>query len=354
MIMDEERIEKFAKVAKTLSSVSDEHIIHTLENAKPLHKGIGGHSHLIYIDKIPVFVKKIPVADREALPPNYMSTANIFDLPLCYQYGVGSAGFSAWRELNTHIFTNQWAVTGKCPNFPLLYAWRLLPANPADIDTSYWGDLNEYTQYWDNSNKIRKRIDEMNTASSQLILFLEFIPETLHQWLQDKMMKDEREASSALSFVNESLKRTNDFMKSNGLIHFDAHFANILTDGKEVYFTDFGLALSSNFQLSPEEQDFFAHHINYDEACSSVNFLHCIVTSLFGEDEWIAQLRKIISGELTVQPFVRDIINDHAELALIMDQFFTKLRKSSKSTPYPASIIHSLLKQRGCNSTILH
>jgi hypothetical protein len=37
----------------------------------------------------------VPLTDLEQLPQHFMSTANIFGLPLSYQYGVGSAGFGA-------------------------------------------------------------------------------------------------------------------------------------------------------------------------------------------------------------------------------------------------------------------
>jgi hypothetical protein len=61
-----------------------------LANSKPMHEGIGGKSVLISIDDTPVFVKKVPFTDLEQLPQHFMSTANIFDLPLSYQYGLGS------------------------------------------------------------------------------------------------------------------------------------------------------------------------------------------------------------------------------------------------------------------------
>jgi hypothetical protein len=64
-----------------------------------MHEGIGGKSALISIEDTPVFVKKLPLTNLEQLPQNFMSTANFFDLPLGYQYDMGSAGFGAWREL---------------------------------------------------------------------------------------------------------------------------------------------------------------------------------------------------------------------------------------------------------------
>jgi len=74
-----------------------------------MHEGIGGKSALISIEDTPVFVKKVPLTDLEQLPQHFMSTKNLFDLPLGYQYGVGSAGFGAWRELATHVMTTNWA-----------------------------------------------------------------------------------------------------------------------------------------------------------------------------------------------------------------------------------------------------
>ena len=64
-----------------------------LIDGKAMHKGIGGSSLQIDIDNTVVFVKKVPLTDLELQPENYMSTSNIFNLPMCYQYGIGSAGF---------------------------------------------------------------------------------------------------------------------------------------------------------------------------------------------------------------------------------------------------------------------
>jgi hypothetical protein len=97
-----------------------------------MHEVICGKSSLISIDDTSVFVKKVPLTDLEQLPQHFMSTANIFDLPLSYQYGVGSAGLGVWRELATHIMTTNWVIT-ECANFPLAH----LPSSPGDININY-------------------------------------------------------------------------------------------------------------------------------------------------------------------------------------------------------------------------
>jgi hypothetical protein len=124
-----------------------------------MHEGIGGKSALISIEDTPVFVKKVPLTDLEQLPQHFMSTKNLFDLPLGYQYGVGSAGFGAWRELATHVMTTNWVITSECANFPIMYHWRILPSHPGDININYWGDIEKYCQYWENSDVIRKRVE---------------------------------------------------------------------------------------------------------------------------------------------------------------------------------------------------
>ena len=104
------RIKQYSKVSTSLACLSNEKLKQILADAKPMHEGIGGKSALISIDDTPVFVKKVPLTDLEQLDQNFMSTANLFDLPLGYQYGVGSAGFGAWRELTTHIMTTNWLM----------------------------------------------------------------------------------------------------------------------------------------------------------------------------------------------------------------------------------------------------
>ena len=126
-----------------------------LVNGKEMHKGIGGTSLQIEIDNTPVFVKKVPLTDLELQTENYMSTANIFNLPMCYQYGIGSAGFGAWRELAAHVMTTNWVITGGCPNFPIMYHWRILK----DVDNKIISDeeqaaLDKDTAYWENNQEI--------------------------------------------------------------------------------------------------------------------------------------------------------------------------------------------------------
>ncbi len=64
-------------------------------------------------------------------------------------------------------------------------------------------------------------------------------------------------------FIDEMLG-TITFLRDNGIIHFDVHFNNILTDGNILYLTDLGLVLDECFDLSDAERAFFKRHTLYD------------------------------------------------------------------------------------------
>lgn len=347
-----QKIKLYGQISTSLACLSNEKLKQILADAKPMHEGIGGKSALIFIDDTPVFVKKVPLTDLEQLDQNFMSTANLFNLPLGYQYGIGSAGFGAWRELATHIMTTNWVITGECANFPIMYHWRILPSSPGDININYWGDIEKYCQYWENSAVIRQRIEDLKKASAHIALFLEYVPQNLHSFLSAQIAKGGDSAEKAVAFVDEQLKATKKHINTRGLMHFDAHFENILTDSERLYLSDFGLALSSKFDLTPAETEFLKQHQSYDQACAAVNLLHCIITSLFGKEHWEIRLREYLAGELSnVPPAINTIINRYAPIALIMDEFFQKLQKKSKSTTYPATQLEKLLRTISSETT---
>ena len=53
-------------------------------------------------------------------------------------------------------------------------------------------------------------------------------------------------------------------MNARGMLHFDLHRANLLTDGAQIYVSDYGLALCADFDLAPAERAFFEAHRLYD------------------------------------------------------------------------------------------
>ena len=178
------------------------------------------------------------------------------------------------------------------------------------------------------------------------------MPQNLYEWLPAQIAKGGNIAELAIAFVDENLKKTNTYMNAHGLMHFDAHFNNILTDGKLLYFTDFGLALSSHFELTTAEIEFLKHHQHYDDAYASLNLLLCIFATIFKKDQWEIRLHEYITDEpRELSSAIVSIIKQQTPIALIMDAFMEKLRKESKSTLYPAIQLEKLFKQRQINRT---
>lgn len=64
--------------------------------------------------------------------------------------------------------------------------------------------------------------------------------------------------------VLRQMEKTITFLRQNGIIHFDCHHWNILTDGQKVYLADFGLVLDRNFNLNKREREFFRQNTHYD------------------------------------------------------------------------------------------
>ena len=132
------------------------------------------------------------------------------------------------------------------------------------------------------------------------------------------------------------------FMSSRGLVHFDAHFDNILTDGRQLYFADFGLALSSRFDLSAAESDFLADHLAYDHCYTASHLLrHHLLDSVRGDTEREVFLHDWIAGRRPggIPPEIAAIIDRHARPTVVLDSFFRRLLTESKQTPFPAAEI---------------
>src|SRR5690349_8971744 len=82
--------------------------------------------------------------------------------------------------------------------------------------------------------------------------------------------------------VQQCLSTDIAFMNTNGLLHFDAHFRKILTDGRRLYLADLGLATSPRFELSTDEHDFVALNMSHDTGYAMRELLNWIVANVVG------------------------------------------------------------------------
>ncbi|MCS3804388.1 hypothetical protein HNO92_001980 [Chromobacterium alkanivorans] len=335
------RQQGFDALSDGLGRMSDETIKSVVANGDPVHVGMGGRGALIRLDGKPVFVKRIALTDLELEPSRFLSTENHFELPLRYQYGIGSVGFGAWRELAAHRLVSEQARRGDSPCCPLLYHWRVLRDEPTGISLAAWESLETYCAYWDGEEAIRRRVMAIQDSSSSLFLFMEYVPQTLFQWLGSKVGQGESAASAILA-MERQLEALCADLREMGMAHFDLHFANLLTDGERIYLSDFGLALSDRFVLSGDEADFLAAHHGYDAACASLSLVHCLIAHAyerhdwFGVGDWVESLDDYLRGDRRMFPAaVGGLLDKHAAAAVRMDAFFHSVRRN-KSQVWPA------------------
>ncbi|WP_406314040.1 protein kinase family protein [Streptosporangium sp. NBC_01639] len=337
------RLAAYGAVSTWLSLLSDRRLGQVVAEATALGSGIGGRSAEMDISGRRVFIKRIPLTGIELRPENVRSTANLFELPLFYQYGVGSAGFGGWRELAVHTMTTNWVLGREYEGFPLMYHWRVLPDSPPEGFIDEFGGIDGAVAHWEGSSAVRERLEALGRSTSSLVLFLEHVPQTLAAWLADSRKTAPRSGEgSPYPWVEEALTRGTAFMSSRGLVHFDAHFANILTDGRLLYFADFGLALSAGFELTAAEAAFLSEHLDYDHCYTTAHLLrHHLLDDLRGDIDHQAFLREWVAGRqpCEVPPATAAIIDRHASAAIVLNEFHHRLVKKSKRTPFPATEI---------------
>jgi len=332
------RRDAYSLVSVQLSSMSDKQLLTLIEQEAQLDRGIGGSTTAIEINGKKVFVKQIALSDLEQQPNNVKSTANLFNLPPYCHYGISSPGFGAWRELALHTMSTEWVLTGCCQNFPIMYHWRILPTSkPSSISSELIEKLETEVKYWGGLESMRTRLQAINTASANIVIFSEYIPQTLSAWLSDKLAEGERAADLAVEMVEKQLQVLTNFLKVKGLIHFDAHPRNILTDGHSLYLTDFGLALHNTFEMEEAEAKFFQEHVSYDRCETIMRLVQILITNFFGKDNWQLRLQEYISGkQKPLSPPIASIINKYAPVAFIMSEFLQSLQRD-KTTVYPKS-----------------
>jgi hypothetical protein len=340
------RHSRYNYLSQHLEAMNDETISALLDQGTSLHSGWGS-SVKLEINGIPIFVKKVPLNEVEGKPENIRSTENLFGIPLYYQYGVGSGGFSVWRELSAHTTSTEWVLSNENRNFPLMYHWRIINnfEEKAPLDEE---ELKNYIEYWEDSSAIGERIRANHNAKAFVALFIEYIPDTLNTWLTKQLLKGDSSIDKAIEMVECNLKNTVAFINAKGMLHFDAHFHNILTDGDQLYFSDFGLATSSRFALSKEELQFFQSHQNYDRCYVVTILTSWIISRLFGKDRFDEVLNAYTSGKIpdlkpsALTPYLSSVVKRYAPITLKMNTFLKKLKEENKKTPYPGDELEQL------------
>ncbi|MBU6140497.1 MAG: serine/threonine protein phosphatase [Proteobacteria bacterium] len=314
--------ENYAKISTKLAEMSTGEVAELLEKSEQVHQGIGGTAVKLEIEGVPIFAKRISLTDLELDNPH--STKNLFNLPTFYQYGVGSAGFGAWRELAAHQMTTDWFLNDECPNFPLLYGHCVVPKEKSrELNFEDHEFLDADQKYWGGSPEVRARLEAIENATHSVVVFLESIPQNLGKYLFSEEVVGRRN----VEMIECEIRSTTAFLESKGMIHFDGHNGNILTDGEQIYFSDFGLATSLEFELSEEERAFFEKNRGYDLALG--------LTTISRESK-------------AKTPEVAELAQRYKTVRESMRQFEKELRGDpNKLTEFPAEEMRKLCRKSG-------
>ncbi len=277
---------------------------------------------------------------------------------------MGSIGLGVFRELVTHIKTTNWVLEGAIASFPLMYHYRIIPffGQRRDIDME---NHKSFMEYWGNNTSIGNYVLDRANANYELILFLEYIPYVLTTWLQENPNKLQK-------FLDE-LRTTITFLRTKGIIHFDAHFYNILTDGKQTYLTDFGLVLDKSFTLTKDENSFFKQNTFYDYGEVLRNLGH-LIRSLYdlcsendkrrimekydiNADLKSSEVGSILldnieqlcaDGVMDLDKFYVVSIVKYRSIIVLMQNFFADMYKNNnKNTKFPYAKLRQLLEETG-------
>lgn len=351
-----ERTARFAQISTALALQSDHQLTRLVDAAEQLASGIGGTTLAFELDGRKVFAKRLRLTDLERRAENRMSTENIFQLPTFCHRNVGSAGFGVWRELAANAMTTGWVLSQQLESFPLMYHWRVLEgaaaAGAAPLPNEV-ADVEGMVSYWGGCESMGLRLKALADATASVMIFLEHLPCNLSAWLGQQLAAGPAAMESACAMVERGLTVDIPLMNSLGLLHGDAHFDNILTDGHRLYFADLGLATSERFALTPDELSYLHHNASLDRAYVLAKWVNWLIKAFAptgsGQQERMALVRAVAQGQAVHQLIpelpsgVAAIIHRHAPIASLVNDFYVKLHSECRSAHYPRGDIEAVL-----------
>jgi len=279
-----------------------------------------------------VFVKRLPLTDIEAAHP--YSTRNHFELPTVYSYGIGSAGFGAWRELAALQ-----AVSG-VSGFPVQLHHRVMPRSSPPQPLP-WSE-GDYVEYWGGSSAVGDYLQARNSATQELWIVLEHAGSRADLWLAE----NPEGVTDVLGQVFDAISE----LRSRDMVHFDAHWANVITDGAHCRLVDFGLAMSANMELSETERTFLSGHLHYDYGVV-LAYLGLMLAITLGEEPSSQMLGHHLDElgalEGKCPPALLGALDRYRHPILYMVDFFERIRQPDKHSIYNDDVLADLLLECG-------
>lgn len=333
------RLQRHELLGSSLAALKDTSLVASIGAAPTDAVGVGGASSVLPVDGVPVFVKRIPITDQELAHP--LSTANLFKVPTFCQYGMfrlAGPGFSAWRELAANEIVTQGVLAGETESFPLLHHWRVLPGRPPVAPEHQ--DVEAVVDQFGGATAVRARLEALARATSSLVLFSEYVPRSLTDWLADPVDRSGE--------LERQLFETVRFLRGRQLLHMDGHFANMRVDDDRVHLVDFGLATSPRFDLSTAEQAFVRDHVDHDADYAAMRLVNWLVATTGGLppptsagpdlDARNQYVLRCANGDVPhdVPTGTAKMLARHAPAAARMNDFLAQLYDGDIPTRYPS------------------
>ena len=237
--------------------------------------------------------------------------------------------------------TTAWVHAGAADFFPLLLGWRVIDSKCAADLSEFDGDAcpRQWGPHWP---QVQSKLAAMKGASQSMVFFLEYVPETLGAWVRRSLA--EGTATAVFPAVVDQLLKATAWMNSQGFQHFDVHPGNILIRDGRLLFTDFGLALHRDFDLTAEEEAAMLTHDGFDRDTGLMHLFHWTLFELgyTSGQERLERLRAAAAdpGTPALDP-VRaalgdgaDLIAQYAGIAVDMTEMFSILMQDALATRY--------------------
>jgi hypothetical protein len=346
-----DRLARCDAVAEELSTLSDNDIRSLLDAGTQPRVGIGGTTHSIEVAGSPVFVKAIKLSNIE-VDAGPGETGNLFGLPPWYHYGVGegSTGFNAWREVATHERVSDWVIRDGRGAFPLLYHWRIVSGVARrELDEV---DINRAVTFWANSPEVETRLRALSASTTVVAVFIEHVPLVLRGWLDSQLAVGGKEMADSIQRVLDQLLSAATQMRAHGVVHFDAHLNNVLTTGRQLVVSDFGLAVAADFQLDDAERRFLAKHTNHDVAYCTAELTNAVLHKVMAfpdartRNDWLRRCAQTGTAEGVPCP-VAETIRRLAPTATLINDFYWQLHDGHLQTEFPSIAIAATLNAIG-------
>lgn len=326
-------------ISSMLDGLDDASVRMLIHDADQVGIGIGGTTRTVRIGGTTAFVKQLPLTSIEEADPT--ATTSRLQLPFVSHYGIGSPTHAVGRELAAHQATSEWVQTGTVDFFPLLLGWRVVDLKcEADL-SEFDGDAppRRWGSHWP---QIQSKLAAMKDASKSMVLFLEYVPETLGAWVKRSVA--EGTGATVFPDVVDQLLVATAWMNNQGFHHFDVHPGNILVREGRLLFTDFGLALHREFDLTAEEKESIPAHDGFDRDTALMHLFHWTLFELgyISARQRLELLRAAAADQATpaLDPIRAtlgdgaDLIAQYASVAVYITDMFAALMQDAFATRY--------------------